>query len=591
MVDRIGGYATADIMRQDALRRAQMYAEKKGQVQSGGMAEEESIMQKPANSSTDGKDDGKIGFWKATGHTLKGGLKFLGGLVGFDKDWNWSAGRLAKNALFAAGAVAIGVLTGPVGWAVMAGIGVTSAGLGVAKSAYKAYNAKTDAECAAAFEDVGSNSLALAASAVGAKTAMKQVNPNVSYSGFKGTAKASWDATFVGAAKTWNHVVAKPFQAYRSGGWQAAKASYAKSYNTAVNTVKTNYRTATKPLTQDEVLGKYDNKIAKLEAQKAAAKPEAQAKIQKKIDKYTDKRTAVNDAYNKAKGMTRDKLQAKINELETNISSKRNDLLNAADDAAKEAIKKDIQIAKTELSAYKQAKYDFSRTAKMEFADKQKAFDKAQSDLVKAQNANKKYSAGDPSDEAMLAKLHLDNAQTAYNSAAKALKTAKSNQSKYANGSTDYLRLIKSTAEGFGRTAYNQLGSTNLDVPLAGKQVVPLGGKKVWFTDKTIPEWTMPSVAGKQFGKYTVPTVPVSNTALILSTQESINPTVGGPSVDEIMLSEMGLTAEQIKAYKQMQGNQAASQTGQPAASQGGQGMTPADYQALEYLMKAYGVA
>ena len=131
----------ADLMAQDAIRRRALLAQQNGYAQQTNSADEESIMTQNKSAKSDnvvGKDDGKIGFWKGLKSFGKGLLNFAGGLIGFDKNGNFSAGRLLKNVAIGAGVAAACVLTaGTALPAIIAGLGVATAGAGLVKSQYQ----------------------------------------------------------------------------------------------------------------------------------------------------------------------------------------------------------------------------------------------------------------------------------------------------------------------------------------------------------------------------------------------------------------------------------------------------------------------
>lgn len=158
----------------------------------------------------DGKDDGHIGFWRATGHFLKGAtLNFIGGILGFDPDGNWHLGQFLTNAAIIAGCAALIVATGGAATPFLAAAGVALAGTSLAKGAYQVATAETDAECESAFEQLGTGTTATVLALFGARSAQKGVvankvaagemtaeeaaELNQSYSGVKGLFKSTGD--------------------------------------------------------------------------------------------------------------------------------------------------------------------------------------------------------------------------------------------------------------------------------------------------------------------------------------------------------------------------------------------------------------
>ncbi len=264
MVSGVYGYSGQDIYRQQAQKRAAEWAQRSAaqlQAAQGQQAGQVQYAQQPQQGyvqytqqsqptqqvqqpkgCTDGKDDGKIGFWQGLKSFGKGALKFVGGLVGFDQNGNWSAGRLLKNVAIGAGIAAVCVLTGGTVPAIIAGAGVAMAAGGLVKSQYQFWTAKTDADAKAAMEGTGSNTLALGLSLVGAKAAMKQV-PGVDpskYTGFKGTLRAGWDSTTIGFKQAWNGIKAG-YQAYKAGGWSRVKLVANQSIDSSFTQIRNNW--------------------------------------------------------------------------------------------------------------------------------------------------------------------------------------------------------------------------------------------------------------------------------------------------------------------------------------------------------------
>ena len=266
MVNGVYGYSGQDIYRQQAQKRAAEWAQRsaaqlqatqgqqagqvqyaqqpqQGYVQYAQQSQPTQQVQQP-EGCTDGKDDGKIGFWQGLKSFGKGALKFVGGLVGFDENGNWSAGKVLKNIAIGAGITAVCVLTaGTAVPAIIAGAGVAVAAGGLAKSQYQFWTAKTDADAKAAMEGTGSNTLALGFSLVGAKAAMKQV-PGVDaakYTGFKGTLKAGWDSVNLAPTKVFNGIKTG-FQAYKNGGgWSGVKSVASQSIDSSFTQIRNNW--------------------------------------------------------------------------------------------------------------------------------------------------------------------------------------------------------------------------------------------------------------------------------------------------------------------------------------------------------------
>ena len=122
---------------------------------------------------TDGKDDGKIGFFGAIGNAIKGvGKAVVNGVKGMftNKEGKFSLGK----TLLSVGTMALCVAFPAVGVAACAIGGVMAAGQ-VVKGAVNASKATTDAEAKLAWQDIGGGTFGVAMSVVGAKAGMKAV--------------------------------------------------------------------------------------------------------------------------------------------------------------------------------------------------------------------------------------------------------------------------------------------------------------------------------------------------------------------------------------------------------------------------------
>lgn len=125
------------------------------------------------NTCTDGKDDGKVGFFSAICNVFKGAVKSIGnGLKGmfFDENGNFSLLKTAKTAAMAAACIAF-----PAVGLVACGIGAVSGGVKLVKGVSTALGAKTDAEAKDAWEAVGDGGLTVAVSVLGAKASLKGI--------------------------------------------------------------------------------------------------------------------------------------------------------------------------------------------------------------------------------------------------------------------------------------------------------------------------------------------------------------------------------------------------------------------------------
>ena len=125
------------------------------------------------NKCTDGKDDGKIGFFGAVGNAIKGvGKTVVNGIKGMftDKNGKFSLGK----TLLSIGTAAACIAFPAVGVAACV-VGGTMGAVQVGKGIYNAATAKTDAEAKQAWQDIGGGTFTAAASVVGAKAGIKAV--------------------------------------------------------------------------------------------------------------------------------------------------------------------------------------------------------------------------------------------------------------------------------------------------------------------------------------------------------------------------------------------------------------------------------
>ena len=122
---------------------------------------------------TDGKDDGKIGFFGAIGNAIKGiGKTIVNGVKGMftDSEGKFSLGK----TLLSIGTVALCIAVPAVGVAACAVGGVMGA-VQVGKGIYSAATAETDAEAKEAWQNIGGGAFTAAISVVGAKAGVKSV--------------------------------------------------------------------------------------------------------------------------------------------------------------------------------------------------------------------------------------------------------------------------------------------------------------------------------------------------------------------------------------------------------------------------------
>lgn len=136
------------------------------------------------SACTDGKDDGKLGFFEKIGSAISGAVKgVVNGVKGmfFDENGNFSLGNTLKTIATGAACLIPGV--GPVIAAGLCTVGVVKGVSGVAQGISAAASATTDAEAKAAFESIGSGVLTTGLSAVGVKASVGAIAKNVANTG------------------------------------------------------------------------------------------------------------------------------------------------------------------------------------------------------------------------------------------------------------------------------------------------------------------------------------------------------------------------------------------------------------------------
>ena len=611
MVNGLNGYSNQDIMLQEARRKA-LAAQQNGYVQQTN----ESIMPQNQPAKSDnvvGKDDGKIGFWKGLKSFGKGLLNFAGGLIGFDRNGNWSAGRFLKNVVIGAGIAAACVLTaGTAVPAIIAGAGVMSAGAGLVKSQYQFWTAKTDAQAIAAMEDTGSNTAGLGLSLVGAKATMKQV-PGVDaakYDGFMGTLRAGWDSSTIGFSKGLS-AITTGYKAYRVGGFQALKTVASENWTGFQNTVVANYKNATKVPTVEENqtnrVKQYDDRITELQEQVAATTDKgAKYSLNKQIKRLQEEKTNIEQAYNQINSETTfANAQNRINTLQKQIETLKHQTESYTNKRVKFLKEHEIAQLEQQMNVYKsvinqkttqarniraeietlqkvkikdrtpeqvaklaklreqQKDLGFNLPSRKEYEilsknatesskkvlETQEKYNQANQEFTAAENAYKKFKEGDTSAERLEAHRTMLDAKDAVNNAYKDMVQAKlentSNQAlQSAASGADYTGAFIPKAGQFFKTFNNLYGK--VDVPF-------VAGKRVPFTQLSVPR-----------------TIGKAHT--IVATNELVNPSVGGPSLDEMLMQE--LQNELMAQYQQ--------------ASQVQQAPTEADYAQYQQMMNEY---
>ncbi len=141
----------------------------------------DSFVSSTGEKCTDGKDDGKIGFFSAIGNAVKGvGKTIVNGVKGMftGKDGKFSLGK----TLLSVGTAALCFAVPAVGVAACV-IGGTMGALQVGKGIYNAATAETDAEAKEAWQNIGGGAFSVGMSVVGAKAGVKAMQKGASLNG------------------------------------------------------------------------------------------------------------------------------------------------------------------------------------------------------------------------------------------------------------------------------------------------------------------------------------------------------------------------------------------------------------------------
>lgn len=124
-----------------------------------GSVTADSYVSSTSSNCTDGKNDGKIGFFSAAGHVLKGGIKFFTGIF-TDENGDFSLKQSLKS-LGTAGLIGTATfipVVGPLVLPTVCAFGMLDGSIKAVKGFTTAMKASTDAEAKEAWEAVGNGS-------------------------------------------------------------------------------------------------------------------------------------------------------------------------------------------------------------------------------------------------------------------------------------------------------------------------------------------------------------------------------------------------------------------------------------------------
>ncbi len=298
-------------------------------------AENDSVSFKSSKSSssseecTDGKDDGKIGFFSAAWNTIKGaGKTLVNGVKGMftDKEGNFSLGKTLLSAATVAACIAF-----PAVGVAACVVGGTMGAVQLGKGVYKAATAETDAEAKQAWQDVGGGALTVGMSVAGAKSGMKAVK-STSTAGTNGA--SALDSLGSNATKM------QKISAFGKDMLSSTKNGYTNA-KSAVVTKATNIKTNATNKLEAAKIKNLESKVSKIEgaptsreqsminelnARKAYAtdgvnaelnKPSALGKVKSEAADTVEalKIKNLENKVNKIEGATTSKEQSIINEL------------------------------------------------------------------------------------------------------------------------------------------------------------------------------------------------------------------------------------------------------------------------------------
>ena len=313
------------------------------------------------------KDDGKIGIFGALKNLVKGGVKFFTGMF-TDENGNFSIGQTLKTAAIAAAVGATCILTaGTAVPAIIAAAGVGISGLGMAKSAYDIVTADTDAEAEAAWQSLGSNTVATGLAITGAKAVAKSnaaaAGESVEqFNGIDGAAKA-----VKSVFKTSKDAVASNFK----GVSYNSNAGIIENLKTAKDTVSENFK-ANKTAFKDQVSKNFNetiygtnakiaNDVKEMKKEEASLKKEMKG-MDKKSDAYKAKQTKLDELQAKREGVEQinkatsyEEGYKTVKENETKLASLKENLTKATTDAQKDKINAQISQLESKVNAQKGA--------------------------------------------------------------------------------------------------------------------------------------------------------------------------------------------------------------------------------------------
>lgn len=327
----------------------------------------------------DGKDDGKISFGQKLKNLGKGVVKTFTGMF-TDKNGKFSLKQTLKTALIGGACALATFLCPPVGSALIyAGLAIGTAG--VVKNGIKAAKATTDQEAEQAWQGIGTSGTIVAMSLVGVKNKGAAANAKAGITkeaGVKGAIKGFFTDLKAGF-KTNNQEIMSAVSDIKAGTFVegvknnvATKMFNVKDWQALKELDKTELRDQFCRNVKEQTLEKFggkseyvenakksiDSKIAKLEEEYANVntKPERAYEIENEIAQLNKQRNIYNqsaantEAQAKINENALAKHNSKLEQLESNLKTFKQELRNVTDENAKKALKSAIKGIKTEIS-------------------------------------------------------------------------------------------------------------------------------------------------------------------------------------------------------------------------------------------------
>lgn len=303
-----------------------------------------------AVTASDGKDDGSIGVFGALKNLVKGGIKFFTGMF-TDENGNFSLGQTLKTALTVAAVGAVCVLTaGTAVPAMLATAGIGLGAFGMAKAGYNIATAKTDAEAEAAWQSLGSNTVATGLAVAGAKAVAKGAHAAEAAAGEFDGISGTWNAVKVtaqDAAAPFSEAFNAAKTGYQIGGLKeaasSAKTNAIEQFGEFKGTVSSNfnkavYGTKGKIADESESLSKQKEALEKRQA-KMDPSSKQYKDVQAKIKAIETKQQAIRDIN---ECTTWEEANAKIDTNRQALKQKQTALKEATTPEAKAQIGREI---------------------------------------------------------------------------------------------------------------------------------------------------------------------------------------------------------------------------------------------------------